>query len=52
MTIHKRSKYSQNKLIKLENINWENKDNLDKLFKLYEAVVINEEGELIDKRME
>ena len=40
------------KLLKLENIEHENDDNIKKLSKLYEAGLINEDGEYINNRME
>ena len=43
-------KYLQDKLTKLENIERENEDNIEKLSKLYDAGIINEEGECIYNR--
>ena len=42
----------QDKLAKLESIERENEDNIDKLSRLYEAGIINEDGEYINNRME
>ena len=44
--------YLKDKLSKLEDIERENDENIEKLSKLYDAGIINEEGNYIDNRME